>query len=94
MPTFHNVGNGIASREHQNRNIRPGLAEPPGNLEAIYPRQHHVEQHKIELCILCEREGRVPVIGKAHYMALFFQASAEQLRHPFLVFDNQDLHFM
>ena len=63
-----------------------------GNLHTIHSRQHHVEQHKIELCILCEREGRDAVMGKAHDMALFFEAAPEHLRHSLFVFDNQDLH--
>jgi len=88
----HLVVLGSARRQHQDRQLRPDLAKPAADLEAVEAGQHQVEQHQVERIA-----GRTVEAGRAVGHRLGFVSGRGQqvyqtLAQRLLVFHDQDPH--
>jgi hypothetical protein len=92
IETLDDVGNGIASRQHQNGNVLAKLAETAGDLNAIDSGQHDIEEDEVELVVFGERKSGEAVVSEAYGMIVFLEATAKDLGHSLLVFDYEDFH--
>src|SRR5258708_37990222 len=86
------VGDGIAGSKHQNGDVLPEFAEPARYLNAIDPGQHHIEEDKVELCVLGKGKSREAVVSETYGMIIFFEPAAGDPRHALFVFDYENLH--
>jgi hypothetical protein len=92
VEAFDDVGDGVASGEHQNRDVLLHVAEAAGDLNAIDARKHDVEENEVELGVVGQGKGAETVVREAYGVIVFFEPAAEHLGHTPFVFDYEDSH--
>ena len=76
--------------EHDDRHRLALGAQAPADLEAVHPRQHHVEHDEIE-DLLVEARERLAAVGRLdHLVAVPLQREGEKGLDRLLVVDEQD----
>ena len=58
-----------------------------GDLKAVHPRQHDIQQDEVERGL---RKGVFAVVHGLHFIAFGFQVEAQAIGKMLFVFDNQD----
>ena len=76
--------------------IRIGVSNPvsrtASQVDAVHPRHHHIEVHRIDLRGLGRMESLQAVSCQSYRVVGFFQPSAEHLAHRDVVFHYQNPH--
>ena len=75
--------------QHDDRDLAL-RSQAAADLEAVEPRQHHVEDDEVELLLGEAVERLAAVAGRDHLVALLAQRVGEQRLHGLLVVDEQD----
>ena len=86
------VVDGVARREHQHGRPDTARAQAATGLEAVDPRQHHVQDDRVVVGALRHPERLFPVLGDVHRKSLLGQAASDQARHPEFILDNEGPH--
>src|SRR5690606_14526241 len=66
-----------------------GLADAPGDLEAVEDGQHEVEDHQVGVEFTELREAGYAVVADHRFIALGLQLEVDELGDLLLVFDDQ-----
>ena len=81
-----------SSGQHQHRRPDAVLSHPPAGLEAVDPRQDHVEHDSVVGGGAGLREGLLAACCDIDRQILLGEATPDQRRHLHLILDHQDLH--
>jgi hypothetical protein len=68
------------------------LPQPPAGLDAVHPRQHHVEHDGLVLDRPDPRERLEAVADHVDDQPLVAQAAADRRRHPRVVLHHEHSH--
>ena len=82
------VGLAGAGGEHQYRGRRMCL-DAPADLEAVHPRKHQIEDHRIRIGAAMSVDRSRPRVGRDHREALRAKAVRDRLTDQWLVVDDQ-----
>ena len=88
----HAVLDRVARREHQHGHPVRLRAQAPAGLDAVHPRQHHVEHDGVVLDRPDAGQRLVPVGRHVDHEALVAQAALDRRRHPLIVLDHEHPH--
>jgi hypothetical protein len=84
----HNIWHRIAGSQHEDGYSNPGNAETPGDIYAIHPGQHDVQQDRIKWQVGRFVESLDTVQGDIHGMTQTDQTTAEKLGHFDIVLNH------
>jgi hypothetical protein len=88
----HAVLDGVPRREHQHRGPHAAPAEAPAGLEAVHPREHHVEHERV-VVRGPDRAQRLLAVGRdVDHEPFEAQAAPDRRRHPHVVLDHEHPH--
>lgn len=82
----------VTRTEKQDWSLVSALSQAVGNLEAINPRKHQIQDDGVEVETLGHFEGITPVMGNGNSVVLFLQTSLQEFRHLLLVVYYQNVH--
>ena len=92
VQTPHAVLDRVTRREHDDRRPKARGPQPPAHLEAIRPRQHHIEDHCVEVRRAREQQCLLAVAGDLRDPAVAPQTAPDGRCHPRVVLDHQHAH--
>src|ERR1700730_294385 len=83
---------GILRRKNQDGRLEPTLAQSDEDLETVAPRQHEVQNHKIERLVVHEEKPFFARAGDTDVIVLRLEPITKGLRYLPFVLDDQDTH--
>jgi hypothetical protein len=83
---------GVTRCHHQDRHQRSGGADRAADGEAVFDRQHHVEDDGIVVGRARAEEGRLAIGGHINGVRLLAQTLRQHTRGARLVFDQKNAH--
>jgi len=86
------VLDGIARRQQQNGRPDFLAAQLPADREAVEPGQHHVKHDHVERCRLGHPDGVLTARGDVSRVALFAQASCQEIGELSFVLHDEHAH--
>ena len=81
-------GDGIAGRQHENRNLAAACAQLLANLPAVHPRHHQVQKQQVEDLLLGQRQAAPPVRLPLDRVPGIFQAPTDKPCDARLILDQ------
>jgi hypothetical protein len=81
-----------ASSQHQDGQVVSGAAQLPADLEAVQPRHHHIEHHRVRTIVGDGVQGLDPVLGQGNRIPVEGKGSAQRLAHCAIVIDDKYPH--
>ena len=92
VETVDAVADRVAGGEHQDGQVVAGGAQCLGGLDAVEPRHHHVDDHRVGGEAVDPGEGLDTVIGEGDFVAVELQRAAQGVANGAVVVYDQDAH--
>src|SRR5262249_25035598 len=85
-PVLH----GVLRRKDQHGCLVPTLAQRGKNIDAVAPRQHEIEQQKVEGALTCEKEAFLSGRRNCNLIVLSFETLPQRIPAFLFVHNNQN----
>ncbi len=88
----HAFGHRVAGGENQDGQIVAGAAELSADLEAVEPRHHHVEHHRVGPIVGDQIERFDAILGQRNGIAVERKRAAKGFAHGTVVVNDKNSH--
>lgn len=92
VESVHPIVHGVLGRQDKHGRLEPMLAKRREDLQAVAPRQHRIQNHKIERLVIYEEKPFLPRARDVDVIVLRLEPFTKGLRNLPLVLDDQDTH--
>jgi len=92
VETLYDIAESIAGGEHEDGDILFAAAKLASDFEAVYARQHDVEQNDVEWSCAGEEQRGIAVASNVYFVRFLAQALRKELRHVRIIFNDENIH--
>jgi len=92
VEALHDVAEGVAGRKHEDRHVFYAATKLAGDFEAVYARQHDVEEDDVEWSSAGDGQRGIAVARDVYFMRFLAQTLRKELRHVRIIFNYENVH--